>query len=287
MAKQKVQSHDGSEESDKLRQRNRKSIRRRWMLNSLGVVALIVAVSVISMTLFMSNYYYTNMRIDMESAADTRANYMRSYSSASEYLAAARGEAMAFEQRNSLELQYLTRDGYLQASSSELTVAAGVAPRTADITMAIEDRRTRCWSGHDPNTGENIMAVTAPVLYNDSLVGLVRLVTSLRLVDREVGIIAGTVSLIGIFVLAIVYFSNRYFIRSIVEPVADVTDTAKRIAAGSYGIQMEKKFNDEIGDLTDAINDMSMKIDQAEKTQTEFISSVSHELRTPLTAING
>ena len=30
-----------------------------------------------------------------------------------------------------------------------------------------------------------------------------------------------------------------------------------------------------------------MKICQAEKVQTEFISSVSHELRTPLTAING
>jgi len=32
---------------------------------------------------------------------------------------------------------------------------------------------------------------------------------------------------------------------------------------------------------------MSRKIRQAEKTQSEFISSVSHELRTPLTAING
>jgi signal transduction histidine kinase len=42
-----------------------------------------------------------------------------------------------------------------------------------------------------------------------------------------------------------------------------------------------------MGQLTDAINDMSLKIDQAEKTQSEFISSVSHELRTPLTAING
>ena len=32
---------------------------------------------------------------------------------------------------------------------------------------------------------------------------------------------------------------------------------------------------------------MSLKIRQAEKTQSEFISSVSHELRTPLTAITG
>ena len=272
---------------DRAEQRQRKSIRKRWMLNSIGVVVLIVIVTAATLTIAMTNYYYTNMRIDMESSTDTRANYMRSYSSASEYLAAARSEAAAFEMRDYQELQYLSRDGLVQASSSELTVAAGTAPRTADITLAIESRQTRYWSGHDPNTGENIMAVTSPVIYNDNLVGLVRIVTSLRTVNREVILIAGIVALIGTCVIAIVYFSNLYFIRSIVDPVADVTDTAKRIAAGSYGIQMEKKFDDEIGDLTDAINDMSLKIDQAEKTQTEFISSVSHELRTPLTAING
>ena len=59
------------------------------------------------------------------------------------------------------------------------------------------------------------------------------------------------------------------------------------IVAGSYGVQIEKHYNDEIGILADTINDMSAKIDQAEKTETEFISSVSHELRTPLTAISG
>ena len=37
----------------------------------------------------------------------------------------------------------------------------------------------------------------------------------------------------------------------------------------------------------DNINNMSLKISQSEKMQTEFISSVSHELRTPLTAISG
>ena len=44
---------------------------------------------------------------------------------------------------------------------------------------------------------------------------------------------------------------------------------------------------DELGELVRSINDMSMKIGQNEKMQTEFISSLSHELRTPLTAITG
>ena len=59
------------------------------------------------------------------------------------------------------------------------------------------------------------------------------------------------------------------------------------IAGGSYGIQIQAKYDDEIGELADTINEMSMKINQNEKTQTEFISSLSHELRTPLTAITG
>ena len=131
------------------------------------------------------------------------------------------------------------------------------------------------------------MAATAPVIYQGNLVGAVRVVTSMQEVDRQLLLATGTVALIGMALLAMLYISNLFFVRSIIEPLAGITQTTRRIADGSYGIQLEKSYDDEIGELTDAINDMSLKIRQAEKVQTEFISSVSHELRTPLTAING
>ncbi len=119
------------------------------------------------------------------------------------------------------------------------------------------------------------------------MLGLERYITSLAAVQKQLALSISLVVLIEAAILAMVYFSNLYFVRSIVEPLAGLTEAARLIADGSYGVQIEKKYNDEIGELTDAINNMSLKIQQSEKTQSEFISSVSHELRTPLTAING
>ena len=255
------------------------------MFNSIGVVLVVVVVAVASFTLAMANYYYSTMSSSMESSVEYLANWFSDYDTASTYLTNARITAADFAEKDRIELQFLSSTGKVQVSTSDLTV--GTAPATEDIARAIETKSVQPWMGEDPNTGESILSVCSPVFYNGSLIGVVRQVTSLKVVNRQLGLIAGVACLLGCCVVAIVYFSNLYFIRSIVDPVADVTDTAKRIAAGSYGVQMEKKFDDEIGDLTDVINDMSMKIDRAEKTQSEFISSVSHELRTPLTAING
>ena len=78
-----------------------------------------------------------------------------------------------------------------------------------------------------------------------------------------------------------------WFWRHVTDPIERLTEFADTIADGSYGSQMENIPDNEIGRLTEAINDMSEKVAMAEKTRTEFISQVSHELRTPLTAITG
>ncbi len=259
-------------------------IRKRWLRNSISVVVLVVFVAVSAFSLAMGNYYYTSMSTALVNTAEAATGFLEDYTE-SEYRAYVSRYVSTFEDKDRLELQFLSRYGNVQESTSGLT--ANISPGTPDITVAIGQQVTYSWTGKDPSTGERIMAVSSPVIYNGTVVGIMRVVTSLRLVDRQIMTVLLLAAALGLIVLIIVYLSNLYFVRSIVDPVAGITEIAKRIAAGSYGIQMEKKNEDEIGNLTDAINDMSLKIAQSEKTQSEFISSVSHELRTPLTAING
>ena len=90
-------------------------------------------------------------------------------------------------------------------------------------------------------------------------------------------------TLVCLYLIAI----NIWFFSRVVAPISRLTNVARRIAAGSYGVQIEKVCDDEIGELTEAMNEMSQKVAMAEKSRTDFISQVSHELRTPLTAIAG
>ena len=261
-----------------------RGIRRRWLVNSVAIVMLILVLAVGAFAAMLWSYYYVGTADDLERKATSSANGFRMYTR-SDYRAAAQQAVSNYEDKNRLELQFLDTGGAVIFSGNDLT--AGSTPSTPDIQKALNERSAGSWEGRDPDTGERILAASSPVIYQGEVVGVIRYVTSLSKIDRQFVFTMTVIAAIGLAIFAMVYFSNLYFVRSIVEPLAAITEIAQVIANGSYGVQIEKKYDDEIGELTDAINDMSLKIRQAEKTQSEFISSVSHELRTPLTAITG
>lgn len=251
------------------------------------VIALVVSFVVIFSVSF-SVYCYSNLRVGLREKAKTTTDFFANYISQSynEYYQSCIRFAQTFEEKNTLELQFISTSGKIVASSYGQW--AGEAPKTADVAEAIATREMADFQGRNPSTGERIMAVSSPMLYvNGEVIGVLRYVTSLKNVDRQIAMAVGLAVLVGVLFIAFVLYSSRFFIRSILAPVSEITATAKRIAAGSYGAKIQKHLDDEIGELAETINDMSAKIAQSEKMQAEFISSVSHELRTPLTAITG
>jgi len=263
-------------------------LKARWYQNTLSFVLAIVVATVIIVSILIASYYYSTLRSGLETKAETTISFFESYVSQSyhEFYDSCINFAQDFEDKNDMELQFIDVYGRLVASS--FAQWSGSVPGTPDIQQAMETQKTSTYSGADPRTGERILAVSTPLIYsNGQVIGVMRYVTSLRFADRQALIIAGGVIAVGLAFMLFVIFGSNYFLRSILEPIAEITVTAKRIAAGSYGSHIQKISKDEIGELSEIINEMSDAISRTERMQTELVSSVSHELRTPLTAITG
>ena len=263
-------------------------IKGRWMMNSLSFVLVILAAVVILVTVGVSGYYYASVRDNLTSRATLKAETYHKYFTETydQFYAQAESDVSTFSEQEKLEMQFLDRNGRILLSTSALT--GGGMASTEDAAQALSTQKTAVFPGRDPLTDERVMSVTTPLLSSrGELIGGVRFITSLRIVERQIWIIIGIVILACLVFLMLVVASNSYFVKSIVDPVLKINTIAKEIAAGRYGVRLQKTYDDEIGELCDTINYMSDEISRAERMKNDFISSVSHELRTPLTAIGG
>lgn len=266
-----------------------KGLRRRWLINTAGTICALGMICVVLVTVLFGGYYYSAMESDMRLRAETTVDYLSDTPDQNvyEFYEACLAYAQAFEKRNQTELQFVDSNGLVVASTYGLW--DGQQLLTNDVYDAIETGNAERFIGKDLLTGEHVIAVSSPVRYTDGeVVGVFRYIASTRELHRQIAIIACISFGVLMLVVTAVLISSSYYMGSILEPLSQIVDKAKMIANGSYGIQIQTKFDDdEIGELAQTINDMSMQINQNEKAQTEFISSLSHELRTPLTAITG
>lgn len=265
-----------------------KGLRKRYMMTTMLVIFLIVVVAVTAYSLAMSGSIYLNVREGLYAKAKTATDFFSNYITRTyaEYYDSAYQYMDNFDDINKLELQFINTSGRIELSSHSMT--AGSMPGTQDITDALSTGRISPWEGYSDSTREHLMSVSAPITYsNGQIIGVMRYVTSLKPADRMVRANVWVAVAAGAAVMLIVAIISMIFLSSVVEPVREITAAAKQISGGSYGIQIGNHYRDEMGDMVKAINEMSLKISQSEKSQTEFISSVSHELRTPLTAITG
>ena len=264
-----------------------KGITRRWMLNSLGLILALLVVIVFSFSFAVRSFYYSGVRQTINgSESSLNGLFVTAKESPARFLAAGRSYVENFQEKERMELMLINDQGEIEVTSTGFPPDKGQPMPDYDQAMASEDGYGS-WIGK-LSSGENVMAVTR-VMYNsaNTCVGGVRFVVSLEAVDRKIFLSVSMLVLVGILVIFFVVVSSSYFIKSIVNPVREIGDTAKRIAQGDFNARIDKTYDDEIGELCDTINYMAGELGAAEKLKNDFISSVSHELRTPLTAIKG
>ena len=259
-----------------------KSIAVRWFLNIFLIVAAVIVVAVVAFSALFSSIY--TERIEVLATDYAYEFYALSGTDSKTFKDTAVEIAGEFQYKNKIEVQVIDLNGQILVSTSGFQSENEPMP---DYYKAKEDGSSSVLKSTTLD-GEPIMAGTT-VIYGSQgeKLGAYRWITSMRAANRTMGSFVIAVILAAAAGMAFCAFSGLFFIKSIVRPIRDVSNMARKIAMGDFESRININKNDEIGELCDTINYMASELSQAQNLKNDFISSVSHELRTPLTAIRG
>lgn len=263
-------------------------LRKRWLMNTVGLVIFIGLTVAIALSCCFAFFSYNQTEQALRDRAEQTTEFFDGYQNLSyhDFYRSCMQYAQQFPDKDHVELQFIDADGKIAASSYGRFALQ--SPTTQEIGQAMRTRSTSAFLGNSPQTEQRILSVSTPVIFkNGEIIGVFRFVIATQKIDSVVFMVTLACLILWAFVSLIAFLCTNYYIGAVKKPLGIIIDKAQKITAGSYGIQISGSFADEIGQLADAINEMSRKINQNEKVQSEFISSLSHELRTPLTAITG
>jgi signal transduction histidine kinase len=250
------------------------------------MLIIIITVSILEIVLIngIRSYYYQNVEDILTNQIEFSTNFYTRYFTSSSIEDILIDDIDIFWQHTTAQVQIFSLEGDLLMDS--LGVARSVDMQKSDIQDAIENGKG-IWSGYINYDVDPVMAVSMPLRFQGSPIGIIRFISSLKHTNDVIGEISKFLITMGIMVVLITGLFSIFLANTIIRPLKEVTGVAERLASGQFKSRSKVEINDEIGRLSQTLNYMADEILRKEQLKNDFISSVSHELRTPLTSIKG
>jgi signal transduction histidine kinase len=134
---------------------------------------------------------------------------------------------------------------------------------------------------------QSAMHLALPVLVEGKLVGAVYLSQPLKDAIAVLSDLRSRWLLSTVIALVLSAVVGLVLSGAIARPLRLLTAAADAVARGQLDQQVPVRSRDELGRLSQAFNEMTVRLHAARQMQVDFVANVSHELRTPLTAVKG
>jgi len=261
-----------------------KSIKKRLVINFIFIVVITVVTLEIFLINIVKGNYYKNLEESLNNQIRISADLYSRYFSDATLHENILNNVDTFWKQTKAQVEILDKNGMILMDSIGVTSHEPI--NTEDVIKAINGEKGR-WIGKVEYDEHKVMAISYPLKSGENIVGVLRFITSLREVNQDIKTIALIFMVFGGIVILISSLVAILLANTIIGPLKSVTESAEKMALGDFKTKSIKKYDDEIGKLSDTLNYMAQEITKKDALKNDFISSVSHELRTPLTSIKG
>ncbi|KXI27109.1 HAMP domain-containing histidine kinase [Paraglaciecola hydrolytica] len=93
--------------------------------------------------------------------------------------------------------------------------------------------------------------------------------------------------LIGLICLVLASLMSWLLARLLLQPLKKVLSGVSQLSKGNYNLRFEHNRHDELGQLMDDVQHLSVTLDKNRTAKNRWLADISHELRTPLTVLSG
>lgn len=133
----------------------------------------------------------------------------------------------------------------------------------------------------------NILLVGVPIGENPEVSGVLIISAPLAAIKETKGIIKEQLMIVTAILILISLLLTYYFSKAFTKPILKINEAAAKMAEGNLSIKIDVESSDELGMLSNTINNLSIQLQKIEQLRKELIANVSHEFRTPLSLIKG
>ena len=250
---------------------------------ALGFLILIAGL------LVMLNTYPTLVTRDLvfaskKASLENQASVISSTLSTSEKLTGDLvSKAMEFIDLRSMTRVIVTNENALVLyDTARLDPATGRYALFSEIARALKGDVV-CRSVYDGSAF--ITHEAMPVISGGGIIGSVYLYeydqTQAELITEIRSNLANITIILGIIAL----FLTLMFSRAITSRITELVRATRTVSAGDYDYKITVRGTDELSELGDEFNNLTMRLKETEELRRRFVSDASHELKTPLASI--